>query len=349
MKKIVLLLSVFFVFNIGWAQEEEEEDSSAVHWMTFEEVNQLFYKKQKPILIWVYSQNCDSCWMMQYETFNNTEVADYINKLFYPIKFDIQSNDTIKFFNNMQFTHLPGKEYHQLAYLLLGKQIKVPALVMFNKYAKGSVFYGYKDRDHIFPLLVYYNEEVYLSTPYEQFEKLYFKTYPPGVPQVISRLFVHWQDIADVDSLMKKQPKKILIDVYNRYSVSQTIMRLQTYNNPLIASYLNKHFYVVNLEANDARTFYFNGEKYRKSLRYPYNELAISLLGGNMKFPAFVILDENYKLLTKEQVFLPPEKFYPIAKYFGDDAYKTEKFEEFLKSHKSELDSINVKLQKYYK
>ncbi len=344
MKKLLIAIALVLMFF-----DINAQNADTIQWMSFEQVKNAFYKKPKPILIYIYSQRCDSCKLMDSTTFANPEVVKYINVLFYPVKLNAQATDTLEFFNGQKFVRLPGSKYHGLVKTLLGDSIALPALVVFDKKAQGQVFYGYKDRDHIFPILVYYAEEVYLTTRYDQWEELYFKTYPPGRQQVISRLYVHWTPIEQIDSLMKQKPKKVLIDVYDRYKVSATIMRLRAYNNPFIAKYLNSHFYVTTAEARWKDTVVFNGRAYPPSEKYPYHTLAIDLLGGVMKFPAFVILDTNYKMLDVEKVFLTPGDFYKIVSYFGGDYYKTMSFKQYLEQNKEQLDKAIGQIRQYNK
>ncbi len=343
MKKILLVSAVLFSVLISNAQ-----DTSKVKWLSFEQVRQLFYSKPKNILIWIYDDNCDSCMLMLNKTFGNQEVANYVNALFYPIRLKASTSDTITFFNGQKFVHLPGKPYHQLAYMLLADSIYFPALVVFDTKAQGRVFYGFKDRDHIFSILIYYAEKVYVSTKFEDWQKIYFKAYPPGRQQIITRLFIHWVPLDELEQKMKQHPRKIFVDVYDRYNVADNVMRLRVYNLPPIAQYLNQHFYPVTVEARSKDTLVFNGKKYPPSDKYPYNTLAIELLGGRMTFPSFLILDTNYKVLDMERVFLMPDAFYKIITYFGGGYYKTLKFPEYLKQHARELDEKIKQIQKYY-
>ncbi len=344
MKKAVLFVLGIVLSCVAYPQT----DSSKVHWLTFEQVKAKFFQKKKPILVFIYSDDCDSCQMMLNTTFGNAEVAKYIDYYFYPIRFDARSYDSVTFFNGSKFIHQPGQEYHSLVYTFLHDSIRFPALVMFNKYGQGEVFYGFRNRDHIFPLLIYYSEEVYTTTKYPDFEKVYFKAYPPGAKQVITRLFIHWKKPEEADKLMKQHPRKIFIDVYDRYRVTQTIMRLQVYNNPVIAAYLNSHFYPVSVEARWEDTVYFHDTPFPPSTKYPYHTLAIDLLAGKMKFPAFVFLDSTYKLIDREHVFLMPEDFYRLAVYIGDDYYKTMTFKEFLKEHGADMEEKIKQIKKYY-
>lgn len=333
MKKILSTIALLIFIAQVFAQ-----DTNSVQWLSFDSVAKAFYKKQKPILIWIYKKDNDSSQLMLKQTFENSEVAKYINILFYPIKLEATTHDTITFFNGQKFVHMPNQPYHQLVYTLLTDSISFPALVVFGKNAQGRVFYGFKDRDHIFPILIYYAENVYISTKYEEWEKMYFKVYPPGVPQIITRLFIHWVNVNDLDKKMKQQPRKIFIDVYDRYNIADNVMRLRVYNIPPIADYLNRHFYPVTVEARAQDTLIFNGKEYPPSDKYPYNTLAIKLLNGYMTFPAALVLDSTYKTIDLERAFLTPEVFYKIITYFGGDYYKTMSFKEYLNKYADKLE-----------
>ena len=80
------------------------------------------------------------------------------------------------------------------------------------------------------------------------------------------------------------------------------------------------------------------GQKYiNENKPYKFHQLPIAALEGKMIFPAFIILDENGKVLEKTQKYMTPEDLEPLLHYFGDDAYKNEKFEVYKKNFKSEI------------
>jgi len=124
---------------------------------------------------------------------------------------------------------------------------------------------------------------------------------------------------------------------------------MQVYNNPVIANYMNKHFYPITVEARWQDTLVFNNEKYGPSQKYPFHNLAIKLLNGRMKFPAFLIFDENYNLLNKEQIFLLPEDFYRLITYFGDEYYKEMDFKTYLQKYNDQLQTDIEKIRAYYR
>lgn len=326
MKKILLIISVIFTTSYIYAQD------STVNWMNFEQVSVEFAQKQKPIIIYCFDENDSASMNMFQTTFKNEEVTKYINVLFYPIKLNIRDKDTLTFFNGSKYAFNQATGYNSLAYQLLGDSISTPALVMFNKQAQGKAFFGFKNRDSIFPILIYYNEEIFSSTAYDAWEEIYFEAYPPGQSQIISRLNIKWLTMEEMIEKQKIEPRKIFIDIYNNYNIGQTIMRLKVYNDPLVAHYINQNFYPVSLGYKSKEIFDIKGVTYQNEPQTGYHEFAIAVLQAKMRFPAFIILDEEYNLLDRIQVFTNKDIFEKIIHYYGEDAYKTTDFQSFIQN-----------------
>ena len=340
MRRITLFYLFIFPFFL-FAQQGNYEvlDTSKVEWKSFEETNNLFQKKQKPVMIFLYDKNDDSSSVMLNQVFSLDEVASYINILFYPIRLEIHSKDTLTFFDGNKYANANrNKGVHDLAIKLAGGVPSSPSILIFSKEAIGTVYPGYKDRNHIFPILIYYAENAYKSTKYEDFEKYYLKTYPPGQKQIMTRVLVKWKSMEEAFELNKKVPKKIFVNLYNSYNISCTMMRLKTYNNPKIANYLNNNFYCVNMDVKSQDTINLFEQKYiNEGASHGYHQLPISFLSGKMNFPAFLIFDEKSNFLDKKQEYMTPEIFEPIIKFVGSDAYKMKKWDAYLKSFESEL------------
>ena len=326
---ITIIFMIFFAANI-YAQD------STIHWESFKEATAKFKQKQKPILLFAYDRDNTLCKKMLDSTLQKNEVANYINVLFYPVKFDIETFDTITFFNGQKFVHPKSEKYNSLTKTLIGDSIATPVLVMFDKKAQGTVFYGYKNRDSIFPILIYYSEGVYNWVTYEQWEKIYYKTYPPGEKQIITHLNIHWMTMKEMLEKQKTQPRKVFIDIYNNYSIAQTIMRLKVYNNPQIARYLNRNFYNVTVPLTSKKEITIKGVTYKNTgAPLNYNEFAVAVLNGKMKFPAFIILDEKLNLLERIQAFVTKNNFSDIVHFYGDNDYKKENYKNYLLKKKN--------------
>ena len=334
----VFPILIFLAFSIN-AQSVKD----SVHWISIEKAGSLFLKKQKPVLFYFYKKDCDSCRLEEKTTFSNPEVANYINVLFYPVKINAETTDSLKFFDEKYYKN-SGKhgKIHDLAYKLAVTEDSFPALVVFSRRAEGRTFYGYKDRDEIFRILIYYAEDIDVSTSFEDWYKYHKKGYPPGQKQIFTRLKIRWKTLDEALKLNKKEPRKILLNFYNYNKISCSLIRTQTFNQQQIAEYLNKKYYPVNIDVFSQDTLKIMGQTYiNENKPYKYHQLPIAALGGKMVFPAFIILDENEKVLVKIQEYMTPEKFEPLMKYYGDNFYKKENFTTFMKHFKSELKTNN--------
>ena len=115
MKKLTLILVLFLTVNTITAQK--------INWVSFEEAVALQKKNPKKILIDMYTNWCGPCKMLDRNTFQNKDVAAYINKHYYAVKFNAEGNEEVSFkgktFSNPKYD--PKKEFrrnsaHQLTY-----------------------------------------------------------------------------------------------------------------------------------------------------------------------------------------------------------------------------------------
>lgn len=90
-----LLLVVGFS-AVGVAQE--------INWVTLEEAVALQKKNPKKIMMDMYTNWCGPCKMLDKNTFQNKDVADYVNKHFYAVKFNAEGNEKVNF-NGKTYTN----------------------------------------------------------------------------------------------------------------------------------------------------------------------------------------------------------------------------------------------------
>jgi thioredoxin-related protein len=143
---------------------------------------------------------------------------------------------------------------------------------------------------------------------------------------------VKWHTIEEVQQLMKKQPRKVFIDMYTDWCGWCKVMDKNTFTNAEVISHLNSNFYAVKFDAEGKNEVKFRGKTYNFVPQggRGYHELAAYLMQKRMSYPTTVFLDENLDLITPLPGYQPPEKMLPILEYIGDDHYKTTKFEDFL-------------------
>ena len=148
---------------------------------------------------------------------------------------------------------------------------------------------------------------------------------------------VKWYSIEEAMELTKKEPRKILIDVYTTWCKWCKVMDTATFNNPFIAGYLNEKYYPVKFNAEQKGDVTLDGKTYKfvPGGGRGYHELAASLLNGNLGYPSVVFLDEKANMIQPLQGYIQAKQFDQIIKFIGGDHYKSQKWEDFLASYVS--------------
>ena len=156
-------------------------------------------------------------------------------------------------------------------------------------------------------------------------------TFSPKVPN--EGLKVKWLTWQEASELNKKEPKKILVDVYTSWCGWCKVMDKETFTDEKIAEYLSKNFYCVKLDAEMTEAIDFNGHKFeyvQQGTSKGIHTLAYSLLDGNLGYPSIVYLTEKYERVVISPGFKKPEQLMNELKYTAEDIYKTKKFEDYV-------------------
>jgi thioredoxin-related protein len=146
---------------------------------------------------------------------------------------------------------------------------------------------------------------------------------------------VNWMSFDDAVRLSKAHPKKIFIDVYTQWCGWCKRMDATTYTDKDIIQYLNDNFYAVRLDAETQDTFHFDNHKFYNAhpdQRGSTNELAYSLLNGQMGYPTTVYLDEKFNRVLIAPNYYPASDLKQILTFIVQEKYKTESFEDYKKS-----------------
>ena len=158
----------------------------------------------------------------------------------------------------------------------------------------------------------------------------------------IAQESIQWMSIEEAEARCIKEPKMIFIDVYTDWCGWCKRMDRDTFSNPVIAKYMNEHFYAVKLNAETSDTITFQGKQYvgyvREDGRNGSHRLARTLLNGRMSYPSYVIMNEEMQTLQVIGGYQKVQVFEPMIHFFGDGAYKVMNSNDFLKDFKSELE-----------
>ena len=122
MKKAILILFLFFV----------NQSFSQLNTYTFEEAEKLSVQNPKPFVIFIHTDWCKICKMMQNTTFKSKEVIKELNQYFYFISFNAEERKNIDF-NKNTFRFKPNGTntgIHELAQLLSNQSY--PTITILN-------------------------------------------------------------------------------------------------------------------------------------------------------------------------------------------------------------------------
>jgi len=142
---------------------------------------------------------------------------------------------------------------------------------------------------------------------------------------------INWLTMEEAEAKLKKQPRKIFIDVYTDWCGWCKKMDKSTFSDPEVVAYINKNYYAVKLDAEGKEPITVKGHTYTYKPEYKSHELALALLNGQMSYPTTVYLDEKMNMLSPVPGYLDKTAFLKIVRYFGDNIHKTMSWQEYEK------------------
>lgn len=151
------------------ATKEAPVSDKEINWISLDEVQKRMKTKPKKVYIDVYTGWCGWCKVMDQKTFTNPGVISYINKNFYAVKLDAEQTDSIHFMGNHY--GMEGRT-NQFAIQLLRGQMSYPTtVIMEENFQNPQIIPGYQDVKAIEPILKYLGENLYKTTPWEEYSK----------------------------------------------------------------------------------------------------------------------------------------------------------------------------------
>ncbi|WP_215224107.1 thioredoxin family protein [Echinicola shivajiensis] len=130
--KVLILASIFtFQWSFSHAQK------GAIQWISFGRLEDSLEVKPKKVFIDFYTDWCSYCKKMDRKVFTKAEVIEKINKEFYAVRMDAETQDSIRFDGQVFINRQSSKRragIHDLA-LLLGNregQFAPPTMLILN-------------------------------------------------------------------------------------------------------------------------------------------------------------------------------------------------------------------------
>ncbi|TXK78662.1 thioredoxin family protein [Mesonia sp. K4-1] len=135
--KTTYFILLIFIFGLSYplrAQQNEE-----IYWLTWEELDLALEENPKPVFIFFHAEWCAYCKKIEREIFTKKKVIGKLNKKYYAVEMDIETEDTIHFdgqkFSNMQ-SKTKRNGVHQLPLLLASRKnapFSLPVTLIFDK------------------------------------------------------------------------------------------------------------------------------------------------------------------------------------------------------------------------
>lgn len=143
---------------------------------------------------------------------------------------------------------------------------------------------------------------------------------------------IEWISFDELERRMKKEPRKVYIDVYTGWCGWCKVMDKKTFTNSDVIKYINSKYYAVKLDAEWKSPIVFMNKTFPYNGEYKANMLAVELMHGQMSYPTTVILEEDFLSPQAIPGYLDVAVMEKILKFFGENHYKTKKFEEYEKA-----------------
>lgn len=164
-----------------------------------------------------------------------------------------------------------------------------------------------------------HNNKYYLFTSL-LFVTLFFGSFAPQ--QMHEEGGIKWYSFEELNKLQQKKPRKIVVDVYTDWCGWCKKMDKSTFADKQVGEYVNKNYYAVKLDAESNKKILFNGKVMTE------RELASTIFAAT-GYPTTVYLDEELKVLTTVSSYLDIAMFTKIVKFFGDNAYKKQTWDQY--------------------
>lgn len=151
-------IATAFLFSLSIAAQE-------VNWISWDEAYELSKTAENPkkIFVDVYTDWCGWCKKMDKDTFQNPEVAAYMQDNFYMVKLDAEQKEDI-IYDGKTFKFVPSgrRGYHELAAALMQGKMSYPTVVFLDeKLAMLSPVPGYQKVKPFLEIARYFGDNIY--------------------------------------------------------------------------------------------------------------------------------------------------------------------------------------------
>lgn len=138
---------------------------------------------------------------------------------------------------------------------------------------------------------------------------------------------INWMTIEEAVEAQKKEPKKILIDVYTKWCGPCKMMMKNTFTNADVIQYVNENYYAVKFNAESPDPIEFKGRTFSNPTYDPnrqgrngVHEFSRALQVS--AYPTIVYLDEELNVIAPIKGYQEPKQIELYLKFFNTNEYK---------------------------
>lgn len=166
-EKLILLLISGLLSAAGFSPAGNSAPAAAIEWYGMKEAQELASNGDKKVMVYAEASWCTYCKKMEKEVFTQEDVQATIAKYFYPVRVDIESDNSLTF---------NGKEMTEVEFSRLMQVSGTPTFLFVN--GEGEVLGGqpgFIPSDVFKALLTYVGSDAHIRISFDQF---YENEYP---------------------------------------------------------------------------------------------------------------------------------------------------------------------------
>ncbi|WP_040281466.1 thioredoxin family protein [Psychroserpens damuponensis] len=158
---------------------------------------------------------------------------------------------------------------------------------------------------------------------------------------------INWMTFEEALAAQKKNPKKIMMDVYTNWCGPCKMLDKNTFHNKDVVAFVNKNFYAVkfNAEGNSVVNYKnaeFKNPGYKEELKNRRNSVhQLSRHLGVRAYPTIVYFDEVGSVIQPISGYMKPKQIELYLKLFQSNDYKNittqDEFNTYYKAFKGEF------------